>query len=79
MTTLQAIHSSISSCGLSHLDALRAAVKLTRMIAMGIIGLFVMLLMVAGGAVVLTGFVGLVIVTTIFIRQRIRERKENSE
>jgi hypothetical protein len=49
------------------------------MIAMGIIGLFVMLLMVAGGVVVLTGFVGLVIVTTIFIRQKIRERKENSE
>jgi hypothetical protein len=35
--------------------------------------------MFAGGIVVLTGFVGLAIVITIFIRQRIRERKENSE
>ena len=47
------------------------------LLAMGIIGLFVIFVMVAGGIVVLTGLVGLVVVATIFIRQKIRERKDN--
>jgi hypothetical protein len=43
---------------------------------MGMIGLFVL---AVAGFVVVASFVGLVVVITIFVRQKIREGKENRQ